>query len=115
KRAIWQSRGIVPFTDLEGMLSSVAPDVVFVLTPTATHRALAETALRAGFDVVIEKPLAAGPPDADAIVATAQRCGRRALVEESYLWMPSHRRAFDELAAGRIGAVRTIVHTFFGW
>jgi predicted dehydrogenase len=90
-------------------------DVAFVLTPTATHADLACAVLAAGAHVVVEKPLAGDRASCDRIVAAAAAGGRRALVEESYLWTPSHLAALDAVADGRIGALRSIVHTFHGW
>ncbi len=48
--------GVPVFTDAEVMLKAVEPEVVIVCTPPATHLPLAVAALRAGADVLLEKP-----------------------------------------------------------
>ena len=44
------------FTDLESLLAVTDVDIVVVCTPIHTHRQLAEAAMRAGADVLLEKP-----------------------------------------------------------
>lgn len=49
------------------------------------------------------------------MVAAGESAGKHVLVEESYLFMPSHLAAFDLVDAGTIGELRSITHTFYGW
>ncbi len=114
RRHAWSDRAPT-FESLDEAIAVAAPQVAFVLTPTATHAALAVAAMRAGLDVVIEKPLATSSAEVADIVGAAAATGRTALVEESYLWMPSHARAIADITSGRIGAPRAITHTFYGW
>ena len=51
-------------------------DAVVVATPTSTHAALASFFLERGLDVLVEKPIAAGSGEADALVALARARGR---------------------------------------
>ena len=46
------------FADLERALNGTATDAVLVITPPDTHHAVANSALRAGKHVLLEKPLA---------------------------------------------------------
>ncbi len=48
--------GVPLFRDHHAMLSAIEPDVVIVCTPPATHLPIASAALRAGADVLLEKP-----------------------------------------------------------
>lgn len=48
--------GVQLFTDADQMLKAVEPDIVIVSTPPATHLPFATAALRAGADVLLEKP-----------------------------------------------------------
>lgn len=52
-------------------------DLVYIGTPPNSHAQLACEALEAGKSVLLEKPLAATPADADAIVAAAERAAQR--------------------------------------
>jgi len=45
------------FDSLEKMLAEVSPSVLHVCTPTATHKKIAELAIKAGVNLLIEKPI----------------------------------------------------------
>ena len=116
RRAQWRSSaGVAVFDDHRTMLDATRPDVVFVLTPTAFHAVHTADALDAGADVVVEKPIASTIGEAQEMIGRAARLGRTLLVDESYVTMPSHLVALGALEAGRIGAVRSVLLTFFGW
>lgn len=79
-------------------------DVVDIVTPTPTHRDLSEIALRAGRDVVCEKPLGRDVDDARSIVDLAAALGRQVY--------PGHVvRFFPEYAAMRQAVVDGVIGT----
>ena len=45
------------FDNLEKMLADVSPSVLHVCTPTETHKKIAEIAIKAGVNLLIEKPI----------------------------------------------------------
>ena len=77
-------------------------------TPSA-HRGLVERALGAGKHVLLEKPLAATPADADAIVAAAEVAARRGVCLGMNIGM-RYNDAIHEmrrlLRSGELGALR---------
>jgi len=82
-------------------------DLVYIGTPPASHRAVAVAALDAGKHVMLEKPLAASPEDADAIVAAAEEAakhGKHTSINIGMRWNSALHRMRRELAEGRIGA-----------
>jgi predicted dehydrogenase len=54
--AIPDAQDVPVFTDHRAMLASVEPDVVIVCTPPHTHLAIALDCVRAGADLLLEKP-----------------------------------------------------------
>jgi predicted dehydrogenase len=60
-----------------------------IATPTVAHRAAAETLLAGGADVLIEKPIASSPADADAILEAAARAGRLVMVGHTERFNPA--------------------------
>ncbi|WP_117208219.1 Gfo/Idh/MocA family protein [Allorhizocola rhizosphaerae] len=68
--------GVPVFTDADVMLKSVEPDVVIVSTPPATHLPLAVAALRAGADVLLEKPPVLDLAQHEALSAVESETGR---------------------------------------
>jgi predicted dehydrogenase len=102
------------FTDFERMLEQAQPDVVHVLTPPQSHRALAVAALRAGSHVLAEKPIAPLPDDYAAMRAAADAAGLHLV--ENYNWREAAvvRRARRLLREGTIGDVVHVDVVFGG-
>jgi predicted dehydrogenase len=63
------------FTRLEDALSQTRPAVVHLCTPTATHHQQAEQALKAGANLLVEKPLAPTLEDTQDIFIQAEQNG----------------------------------------
>ena len=84
------------------------PDVVVLSTPIHTHLQLAQAAMEAGIDVLLEKPTAASLAEHEAIVAVAERTGR--LCQVGFQTYGSH--ALPAMAAmmerGEIGEITGI-------
>lgn len=70
--------------ELAGRVSAAS-----IATPTVAHRQAAETLLAAGVDVLIEKPIAPSPDDAEAIVAAARRSERLVMVGHTERFNPA--------------------------
>ena len=65
--------GVPAYPSHTRLLAEVAPDIVIVCTPPHTHLAIATDALRAGADVLLEKP--------PVLDAAEHRCLERVLAE----------------------------------
>lgn len=68
--------GVQEFRDLADLLAAVSVDVVIIATPIPTHLPLAELALRAGADVLLEKPPVTSLVQLDQLEATLAETGR---------------------------------------
>jgi predicted dehydrogenase len=66
--------GARAFTDYRDMLGEVR--AVSVATPTSGHFGIAMECLRAGIDVLVEKPITVSVAEADALIEEAERLGR---------------------------------------
>lgn len=84
------------------------PDVVVLATPIHTHLPLARAALRAGCDVLLEKPTTASLAEHAELVAFVEETGRRCQVG----FQSFGSAAVDELerlvASGALGEVRVV-------
>lgn len=67
--------GAASFTDLDAMLAQARLDVVLILTESGKHAQHAETALAAGVNVIVEKPVVLRPDEAERLAAIAQLRG----------------------------------------
>ncbi|NUR76795.1 MAG: Gfo/Idh/MocA family oxidoreductase [Thermoleophilia bacterium] len=72
------------YGDWRELLDRESPDAVFVCTPPLAHREPAVEALDRGIHVYLEKPIARGPEDAQAIVDAAARSD--AVCAVGYQW-----------------------------
>lgn len=83
-------------------------EVVAIVTPNHLHAAPAIAAMQAGFDVIVDKPLADTMAAAHAIAAAAVGSGRRIAVTHTYTGYPLVKLARRMVAGGELGAVRRV-------
>jgi predicted dehydrogenase len=96
------------FTDLTALLAATAVDVVVVCTPIHTHRQLAEDAMRAGADVLLEKPPVPTMAEFDQLLALCAETGRSCQIGFQSLGSQAVSALADAVAAGTLGAVGLI-------
>ncbi len=84
-------------------------EAVAIVTPNHMHAAPAIAAMEAGFDVIIDKPLADTLANATAIAEAATRTGRRIAVTHTYTGYPLVKQARDMVASGQCGKVRRVM------
>ena len=65
--------GAKGFENLEKMLAEASPAALHVCTPTATHQSIAEFAIKAGVNLLIEKPLAQTADETASLFQLASR------------------------------------------
>lgn len=102
------------------VLSSVADlleragdlDLVVIGTPPATHAEIATAALDAGLDVVVDKPFTATSAEGRALIAHAERLGRRLTVFQNRRWDGDFRTIRELVSTGGLGAVRRFESRF---
>ena len=97
------------YKDTASLIQARHPQAVLVYTSIADHRRVIETAARYGVSVMVEKPLTISLDDALAIRQAARSHHIQVLVNYETTWYASNRAAYDELEAGRLGAVRRVV------
>lgn len=100
------------FTDHRAMLAAIKPDVVIVGTPNAVHAPQTIDALDAGAHVLVEKPMAGTLAEAEAMIAAAERNGRKLMVGQNQRLMSPHVKAKQILDSGVLGRVLSFQTTF---
>ena len=83
-------------------------EAVSIVTPNHMHSAPAIAAMEAGFDVIIDKPLADNLANARAIAEAAARTGRRIAVTHTYTGYPLVKQARRLVTSGQFGPVRRV-------
>jgi predicted dehydrogenase len=90
------------------MLAKERVDVVLVTSVDRTHDEYIVAALRAGCDVVTEKPMTIDVPRCDRILRTVAETGRNVSVAFNYRYNPLHEKVREVLAAGTIGEIGSV-------
>jgi predicted dehydrogenase len=103
--------GPVPaFDDYATMLATVRPEVLGLATRQTQHADQIEQAVQAGVrGILCEKPLATSMGEVDRIVGVCRRAGVAFAFGLDRRWFPYYRTVVQELRAGIIGEVRSIV------
>jgi predicted dehydrogenase len=106
--------GAALFTDHRDLLAAVRPDVVVVCTPPHTHLPIASDVLRAGSDVLLEKPPVTSMAEHAALAAVLTETGRAAQIGFQALGSAALARLTDAITAGELGEV-TGIGAFGAW
>lgn len=102
------------YESLDDLLAEDVPDVVALATPIHTHLALAEQALAAGANVLLEKPPTATMAEFERLLAAAQDAGRVVQVGFQARGGGGIAAVREAIAAGDIGEV-TGIGVFGAW
>lgn len=100
-------------SDLWSLASSL--DLVVIGSPSGTHAAFAEAALDAGLDVVVDKPFAVTADEGRALIARADRLGRRLTVFQNRRWDGDFQTVRELVSEGRLGEVHRFESRFEWW
>lgn len=92
-------------TDLEVVLADQDVNILSVCTPTATHADIAIRALRAGKNVLLEKPIALTVDDGLAIQSAATESGRVLMVAHVVRFFEGYRLLRRDAQAGALGEI----------
>ena len=98
-----------PVVDSLDELLAVDADLAVIASPHPLHAQLAERALAAGMHVLVEKPLAARPSEAQRIAEAARAAGRLAAVALQHRFRAEVEAARSIVAAGGIGDLHRAV------
>lgn len=107
-QALAAALGVPYYQSVADLIAARVADAVLVLTPPASHAAIAIECLNAGLHVLVEKPMALSSQDAANMRAAADAAGRQLAVTHNFLGLPSHTRLKKLLANGDLGRVSSV-------
>jgi predicted dehydrogenase len=96
------------YTSHEDLLADPEVDAVVVATPTKTHYAVVDAALRAGKHVLCEKPLCTDSREGELLVALARSQGLILMVGHIFLFNSGILKVKELISGGSIGSLRYI-------
>jgi predicted dehydrogenase len=98
-----EAPGVATSTRAEDLLDSAEVDLLVVSTPPDTHADWALRAIAAGKHVVVEKPFALGPEQADEVLAAARAADRLVVVYQNRRYDPDHLAIRRAVRRGDLG------------
>lgn len=96
------------FDNFDCMLTTARPDIVIVTTVDAFHHEYIIQALRAGCDVITEKPMTIDAEKTRAILAAEKETGRKVTVTFNYRFVPYVCKMRELIKNGAIGRVLSV-------
>jgi len=103
------------YTDIREMVTTEKIDLVIVCTPHPNHKDATLAALRAGSNVLVEKPLASSIEDCDAMIDMAAICKRKLGVVSQRRFFPASLRIKKAIEEKKIGEPMLGTITMLGW
>ena len=91
------------YTDHRDMLRAEKPELVAIATVSGTHAAIAVDCIRAGCNVIIEKPIALSLADADLVLAEAEKANVKVCANHQNRFNSSVQAIRAALEQGRFG------------
>ena len=105
--------GAKAYDSVDELLADGQIDAVVVCVANIAHCDVSVAALKAGKDVLCEKPMAATLAECELMVDTARACGRKLMIAQNQRLADAHVKAKELIDAGAIGRVLTF-RTSFG-
>lgn len=97
--------GVPVYTDFEKMMGETRPDTVIVTTVDAYHDEYIIKSLKAGCDVITEKPMTTTAEKCRAVLKAEKETGRKIYVSFNYRFPPLITAIKEIIHSGRIGEV----------
>lgn len=107
-----QQYGGCVYPSFESLLADARVQAVSVCTPNWLHSAHTIQALRAGKDVLCEKPMASTVAEAEEMIRVQKETGRILMLGHNQRFVRTHSRARELLRAGTIGTILSIQTNF---
>ncbi len=100
------------FKDHKQMLKEAGLDAVSVCVPNHVHCAVTLDVLKAGVNVLVEKPMALTSKDAATMIRTAKQKKKLLMVNQTQRFSPVHRKAKEVMDSGIMGKVLHVATSF---
>lgn len=103
-----RSRSIKTYSSQEELLSDPEIDLVTIATPNDVHKEIAIAALKAGKNVICEKPVAMSSAELDEMIAASEKYGKLFTVHQNRRWDEDFRTIRKICESGDLGRVYRI-------
>lgn len=110
---IAEEKGFQAYESLEALLADEEIDLVLVSTPNDLHRPIAIQAMRAGKNVVSEKPVTLSSEDLEEMIRVSEETGMLFTVHQNRRWdedFLTMKKIYDEKLLGSVFRIESRVH-----
>ncbi|MEM1108377.1 MAG: Gfo/Idh/MocA family oxidoreductase [Planctomycetota bacterium] len=104
-KTIAECYGAAAYTDHKKLLAECDLDAVVIGTPNALHAPQTIDAFKAGYHVLVEKPMATTKQEAKAMIAASKKAKKYLMVGMNQRLMPPHVKAREVLDQGKLGRI----------
>ncbi len=94
------------FTDYKKMYKAIDADAINVCTPNGVHCAPTVEALKAGYHVIVEKPMAMNAGECKKMIAASKSAKKKLVIGFQYRYDPKTDFLIDMREAGMFGDIR---------
>jgi predicted dehydrogenase len=110
RAAAWAKERGIPrfFGSYDELLAAADIDAIYIALPNAMHCEWAIRAMREGFDVLCEKPVALNAGEAQQIAAVVRETGQVFMEALHWRYHPMARRLKEIAASGELGEIRSV-------
>jgi predicted dehydrogenase len=105
--------GVHSYASLEELLEDEQIDLVLVSTPNDLHKSIAIQAMRAGKNVVSEKPVTLNSSDLQEMIKVSEETGKLFTVHQNRRWDEDYltmKKIFEEQQLGEVFRIESRVH-----
>ncbi len=100
-----EAHGVRGFLDYQEMLKEAPADLVAIATPNGMHFPIAHDCFKAGFHVLLEKPITIANRDAESLIQAAQKHKRHFFAVKQVRYNPSIQVTRDAIREGKLGKI----------
>lgn len=106
--------GVPYFTDIQHMLEETTPDLVSLCLPNKGHFEATLDVIRAGYPLLVEKPLVFSLDEADTLLLEAEQRGLFFAINFNHRYARAVQMAYQAILDGRLGQVVHALWRFGG-
>ena len=114
RRALARENGIFVYDSFEAVLADPTVELITLAVPNELHKPLAIAALRAGKNVISEKPVTLSSADLAEICAVANACGKLFTAHQNRRWDCDYRMIRELYHSGKLGRVTSVESRYQG-
>lgn len=105
RREYARTRNVHVYQSLEDLLADNTIEVVLIATPNDCHRPLAIQAMRAGKNVICEKPVTLSSSDLAEMIRVSEETGQFLTVHQNRRWDRDFQIVKEVMAGGQLGPI----------